>query len=99
LDTAPFEPGDAPVTGVMTTSATGGSPAVPSGADYSSTGDATGLIFNLFGPAFFGNFRADGPSLFGVADPEFPSGAGGLVRPPGGKGPAKDGETPDTRGQ
>jgi len=96
LDTAPFEPGDAPVTGVMTTSATGGSPAVPIGADYSSTGDATGLIFNLFGPAFFGNFRADGPSLFGVADPEFPSGAVVMVSLQADKVHAKDGKTPYT---
>jgi len=94
LDTAPFEPGDAPVTGVMTTSATGTSPAVPIGADYSSTGDQKGLVFNLFGPAYFGNFRADGPSLFGVPDPEFPSDATVMVTLDGDKVHAKDGKTP-----
>jgi hypothetical protein len=91
LDTAPFEPGDAPVTGVMTTGAT---PAVPIAADYSATGDQNGLLFNFFGPLFFGNFRADGPSLFGVADPEFPSGMKVSVSLQADKVHAKDGKTP-----
>src|SRR3954471_3663798 len=94
LDTAPFEPGMDPVKGVMTTSATGGSPTVDILADYSATGDPNGLFFNFFGPLFFGNFRGDGPSLFGVADPEFPSGATVMVSLQADKVHAKDGKTP-----
>ena len=93
LDTAPFDPGTAPVTGVMTTSATGGSAAVDILADYSATGDPHGLVFNLFGP-FFGNFRGDGPSLFGAPEPEFPSGATVMVSLQADKVHAKDGKTP-----
>jgi hypothetical protein len=95
LDTAPFEPGTAPVAGVMTTSATGGAPSADVLADYSATGDANGLIFNLYGP-FFGNFRADGPSLFGVPQPEFPSGATVMVSLQADKVHAKDGKNPYT---
>jgi hypothetical protein len=94
LDTAPFDPGTAPVAGVMTTSATGGSPAVDILADYSATGDPNGLFFNFFGPLFFGNFRGDGPSLFGVPQPEFPSGATVMVSLQADKVHAKDGKTP-----
>jgi len=94
LDTAPFDPGTDPVAGVMTISATGGSPAVDILADYSATGDPNGLVFNLFGPAFFGNFRSDGPSLFGVPQPEFPSGATVMVSLQADKVHAKDGKTP-----
>jgi hypothetical protein len=94
LDTAPFEPGDAPIAGAMTTSATGGLPAVDIGADYSATGDQNGLIFNFFGPLFFGNFRADGPSLFGVPDPEFPNASTIMVSLQADKVHAKDGKTP-----
>jgi len=94
LDTAPFEPGTAPTAGVMTTSATGGAPVVDILADYSATGDQNGLVFNLFGPAYFGNFRGDGPSLFGVPQPEFPSGATVMVSLQADKVHAKDGKTP-----
>jgi hypothetical protein len=93
LDTAPFEPGTAPVAGVMTTSATGGSPTADVLADYSSTGNPNGLVFNLYGP-FFGNFRGDGPSLFGVPQPEFPSGATVMVSLQADKVHAKDGKIP-----
>ena len=93
LDTAPFDPGTAPVTGVMTTSATGVSATVDIQADYSATGDPHGLVFNLYGP-FFGNFRGDGPSLFGAPDPEFPSGATVMVSLQADKVHAKDGKTP-----
>lgn len=94
LDTAPFEPGTDPIKGVMTTSATGGTPAVDILTNYSSTGDPKGLFFNFFGPLFFGNFRGDGPSLFGVPDPEFPSGATVMVSLQADKVHAKDGKIP-----
>jgi hypothetical protein len=94
LDTVPFDPGTAPSGGVMTTSATGVPPTVDILADYSATGNPNGLVFNLFGPAYFGNFRADGPSLFGVPQPEFPSGATVMVSLQADKVHAKDGKTP-----
>jgi hypothetical protein len=94
LDTAPFEPGTAPVAGVMTTSATPAAAGFDVLADYSATGDANGLVFNLFGPMYFGNFRGDGPSLFGVPQPEFPSGATVMVSLQADKVHAKDGKTP-----
>lgn len=92
LDTTPFDTATGPVAGVMTTS--GGSPAVDVLSDYSATGNPNGLVFNLFGPAFFGNFRADGPSLLGVPQPEFPSGAVVMVSLQADKVHAKDGTTP-----
>jgi hypothetical protein len=96
LDTAPLDPGDAAgLTTILTTSATAGSPPVDLVTDYSSTGDPNGLIFNVFGP-FFGNFRANGPSLFGAPQPEFPSGATVMVSIQGDKVRAKDGTTPFT---
>ena len=61
LDTTPLDPGDAAgVTDVVTTMAGAGAPEINLVTDYSSTGAANGLIFNLFGP-FFGNFRAQRP--------------------------------------
>jgi hypothetical protein len=99
LDTTPLDPGDAAgLTSVMT--ATAGSPAadVPLSSDYSSTGDAKGVIFNAFGPAFFGNFRADGPSLLALPQPEFPSGATVTVNLDASMILAKDGKTPYTAG-
>ena len=74
LDTAPLDPGDASgVTDVATTTGGAGAPAITLLTDYASTGAPTGSVFNLFGP-FFGNFRADGPSLFSGRSPSFPSG-------------------------
>jgi len=94
LDTAPLDPGTATtVDDVMRTSVSSGAPSFTLATDYSSTGDAKGLIFNLFGPAFFGNFRGDGPSLFSMAAPGFPSGATITVTLNGDKVRAKDGHT------
>jgi hypothetical protein len=80
--------------------ATAGSPATDVGlsTDYSSTGDARGVVFNAFGPAFFGNFRADGPSLLAQPQPEFPSGATVTVNLDASMILAKDGKTPFTAG-
>ena len=72
-----------------------GAPAITLLTDYSSTGAADGLIFNLFGP-FFGNFRANGPSLFSAPQPEFPSGTTVTVSLQADKVRAKDGTTPFT---
>jgi hypothetical protein len=71
LDTTPFDP--AGVTDVVTTMGGAGAPEIMLLTDYSATGAADGLIFNLYSP-FFGNFRANGPSLFSAPQPEFPSG-------------------------
>jgi hypothetical protein len=93
LDTSPLDPGDAAgVTGLMTVEAAG-APAITISSDYSSSGNSNGLVFPLFGPAFFGNFRANGPSLFGAPDPEFPSGATVIVKLNGEQVRAKDGKT------
>jgi hypothetical protein len=56
---------------------------------------SSGLIFNFYGP-FFGNIRGDGPSLFSVPVPEFPSGATVTVTVEASKVHAKDGTTPFT---
>ncbi len=62
LDTAPLDPGDAAgLTDVVTTMAGAGAPVITLLTDYSSTGAADGLVFNLFGPFYFGNFRAQRP--------------------------------------
>jgi hypothetical protein len=93
LDTAPLDPGDAAgVTGLMTVDAAG-APDIMISSDYSSSGNAKGLVFPLFGAAYFGNFRANGPSLFGAPDPEFPSGATIMLSLNGEKVRAKDGKT------
>jgi len=93
LDTAPLDPGDAAgVTGLMTVQAAG-APDITISSDYSSSGNANGLVFPLFGAAYFGNFRANGPSLFGAPDPEFPSGAEIMLSLNGEKVRAKDGKT------
>ena len=96
LDTAPLDPGDtAGVTDVVTTEGGAGAPVIMLVTDYSATGAADGLIFNLFGP-FFGNFRGNGPSLFSIPDPEFPSGTTITVSLQANKVRAKDGTTPFT---
>jgi hypothetical protein len=92
LDTAPIDPGTDPGRKDLLTSTT--TPAFDLVTDYSSTGDPNGLVFNLFGPAFFGNFRGDGPSLFAQPQPEFPSDAVVTVTIDGTKVRAKDGKTP-----
>jgi hypothetical protein len=92
LDTAPLDPGDAAgLTDLMMTSA-GVGPAVDLVTDYSSTGQADGLVFNLYSP-FFGNFRADGPSLFAAPQPAFPAGTTVTVMLNPDKVRAKDGKT------
>jgi hypothetical protein len=93
LDTAPFEVGDAGLIDVVTADAT---PATDLLTDYSATGARDGFIFNLFGPAFFGNFRGNGPSLFAAPQPEFPSGATVTISLDAQKVRAKDGTTPFT---
>jgi hypothetical protein len=91
LDTGPIDPGDAAGRNdlVMTPA---GTPMLDLSTDYSATGDSKGLIFNGFGP-FFGNFRADGPSLLTMAPPEFPSGATLTFKLNGDRVRAKDGKT------
>jgi hypothetical protein len=97
LDTAPLDPGDASgLTDVVTTMAGTGAPVITLLTDYSSTGAADGLIFNVFGPFFFGNFRGNGPSLFSAPQPEFPSGTTVTVSLQADKVRAKDGTTPFT---
>jgi hypothetical protein len=93
LDTTPLDPGDAPgLTDVVMAMA--GAPSVEMLSDYSSTGSPDGFIFNLFGPAFFGNFRANGPSLYSAPQPAFPSDATIEVSLDANKVRAKDGTTP-----
>jgi len=94
LDTTPLDPGDAAgLTDVVMTSAAGGT-TVDVLSDYSSTGQQNGLIFNLFGPAFFGNFRSDGPSLFTAPPgPAFASAQTLTFTLNGNKVLAKDGHT------
>lgn len=96
LDTAPLDPGDAlGVTDVVTTMGGAGAPEIVLLTDYASNGTANGLIFNLYSP-FFGNFRANGPSLFSAPQPEFPSGTAVTVNLQAAKVRAKDGTTPFT---
>jgi len=93
LDGTQLDPGDAAgLTDVVM--ATAGTPTVDMLTDYSSTGAPDGLIFNLFGPAFFGNFRANGPSLYSTPQPIFPSDATISVSLDANKVRAKDGTTP-----
>ena len=94
LYTTPFDP--AGNEDVVTTMAATGAPEIMLLTDYSPTGAADGLIFNLFGPAFFGNFRGNGPSLFSAPQPEFPSGTPVTVSLQANKVLAKDGTTPFT---
>jgi len=94
LDTTPLDPGDAPGRADVMMVSAGAGGTVDVFTDYSSTGDKNGLIFNLFGPMFFGNFRADGPSLFTAPQgPEFPSGKTLTFTLNGDKVLAKDGHT------
>jgi len=97
LDTMPLDPGDAPgLTDVVTTMAGTGAPVITLLTDYSSTGAADGLVLNLFGPFYFGNFRGNGPSLFSAPQPEFPSGTTITVSLQADLVRAKDGTTPFT---
>jgi len=93
LDTTPLDPGDAAGLDSVVTTMASIPPDITLLADYSSTGAANGLIFNLFGPAFFGNFRANGPSLFAAPQPEFQSGATITISLDATKVRAKDGTT------
>jgi hypothetical protein len=97
LDTSPFDAVDAgPIMdSIVTLSASSGAPAVALQTNYSATGSPNGLIFNLYGP-FFGNLRADGPSLLSAPQPEFPSGATVTVTLDANQVHAKDGTTPFT---
>jgi len=97
LDTSPFDAVEAgPIMdSIVKASATGSLPMVPLQTNYSATGSPTGLVFNLFGP-FFGNLRADGPSLLSAPQPEFPSGATVTVNLDANQVHAKDGTTPFT---
>ena len=93
LDPTQLDPGDAAgLTDVVTAKA--GTPSVDMLTDYSSTGSPNGFIFNLFGPAFFGNFRGNGPSLYAAPQPVFPSDATIEVSLDANKVRAKDGTTP-----
>jgi hypothetical protein len=92
LDTSPLDPGDA--AGLMDVVTVDSTPPTTVLSDYSASGARDGLIFNLFGPAFFGNFRVNGPSLFTAPQPEFPSGATVTVNLDANKVRAKDGTTP-----
>jgi hypothetical protein len=92
LDTGPIDPGTEPGRKDLMTATT--TPSIDLSTDYSATGDPNGLIFNLFGPAFFGNFRADGPSLSATPLPEFPSDATVKVTIDGTKVRSKDGTHP-----
>jgi hypothetical protein len=94
LDTTPLDPGDAAGLNQVVTADT--APATDLLSDYSPTGARDGFIFNLFGPAFFGNFRGNGPSLFSAPQPEFPSGATVTISLDAQKVRAKDGTTPFT---
>jgi hypothetical protein len=96
LNTAPLDPADVPGSEpIMMTMASAGAPVFGLLTDYSSTGAANGLIFNAFGP-FFGNFRANGPSLLSVPDPALPSSATITVTLNAERVQAKDGVTPFT---
>ena len=91
LDTSTLDPGSDPGRKDLMTATT--TPSIDLSTDYSATGDPNGLIFNLFGPAFFGNFRADGPSLSATPLPEFPSDAMVEVKIDATKVRAKDGHS------
>jgi hypothetical protein len=93
LDTAPLDPGDEPALSDIAT-VTAGTTAVPVLTDYGSNGSPTGLVIPLFAQFFLGNFRTEGPSLFTVPNPAFPSGQTITVALDGGKVRAKDGTTP-----
>jgi hypothetical protein len=97
LDTTPFdEAATGPLPDAFITQVTAGPSTVLT--DYSPTGAADGLIFNLFGP-FFGNFRADGPSLLAAPQPAFASGATVTMMVNGEKVRSKAGEQFTSTGQ
>ena len=93
LDTAPLDPGDKPGRDDLMTATANAAP-LPMVTHYSATGDKNGLIFNkTYGPMYFGNFWADGPSLFGAPDPAFPSSATVTITLTADNVRAKDGHT------
>ena len=96
LDTAPFDVvyPDGSVE-VVTGSAAAGSPPFNLVTDYASTGTPMGVT-PLFSFYFNGNFRNNGPSLFSMPDPGFPSGVAVEVKLQASLVRAKDGTTPFT---
>ncbi len=94
LDTAPFEAAypDGSVE-VVTGSAGAGSPQFDLVTDYASTGTPMGVT-PLLGFYYNGNFRNNGPSLFSMPDPGFPSGVAVDVTLKASLVRAKDGTTP-----
>jgi hypothetical protein len=99
LDTNPLDPGDAATSkeGIASIDATP-KPAVTLGTltDYSSTGSTKGAVFNLFGPAFFGNQRSGGPSLQIMGTPALPTSSSVEITLDPDQVRAKDGKTPFT---
>jgi len=94
LDTAPFEAVyPAGSEEVVTGSAGAGSPQFALVTDYASTGTPMGVT-PLFSFYFNGNFRNNGPSLFSMPDPGFPSGSAVDVKLEASLVRAKDGTTP-----
>jgi len=95
LDTTPLDPGDAAALTDVVIMSDSSNAAIGLLTDYSATGAANGVVFNVFGPMFFANYRPDGPSLFSLPqDPEFPSGATLTATIDAAKVRAKDGTTP-----
>jgi len=94
LDTAPFDavyPDGS--TEVVTGTAGAGAPQFDLVTDYASTGTPMGVT-PLFSFYFNGNFRNNGPSLFSMPDPGFPSGSAVTVNLQASLVRAKDGTTP-----
>jgi Bacterial Ig-like domain len=98
LDTDPIDPGDAGFRTDIATLTAVPTPAKPIEADtdYSSTGSDKGVVFNVFGPMFFGNYRSGGPSLEVVGSPALETGATISIQLQGSSVRAKDGKTPFT---
>ena len=94
LDTAPFDVvyPDGSLE-VVTGSAAAGSPQFDLVTDYASTGTPMGVT-PLLGFYYNGNFRNNGPSLFSMPDPGFPSGSTVDVKLQASLVRAKDGTTP-----
>ena len=96
LDTDPLDPGDAATTrdDIAALTATP-APATMIGSEtnYQSNGSPSGAIFNVFGPAFFGNFRSGGPSLAVAGAPALPTSSSISVTLDGTKVLAKDGKS------
>ncbi len=95
IDTDPIDPGDAASRSDIATIMSLPPPpsTVTTATDYSSTGSAQGVVFNVYGPAYFGNFRSSGPSLQVIAEPAMPTGAAVTIALLKDKVLAKDGHT------